>query len=166
MTTHIVPASDDDLAAILALLRDRDLPTAGVADQFPRAYVTAVQEGAVVGCAGLEKYGGVGLLRSVAVRPDRQKEGIGRALVAERPEAAKAMCLDAVYLLTTTAADYFPRLGFAPCDRQGALAPLAASPGARERVSQRRRECLCFAPLTISCVLRREPPSSRVEVQR
>src|SRR5277367_2674696 len=98
---RIIPASVRDLGPIAALLDDLDLPTAGIADQFPHAYVTAVQGDAILGCAGLETHGRFGLLRSVAVRPEVQKEGIGRALVADRLAMAKALGLDAVYLLTT-----------------------------------------------------------------
>ena len=128
-SVRIVPASVLDLPAITALLNDLELPTEGVADQFPRAYVTAVRDsGAIVGCAGLETYEGGGLLRSVAVSREAQKAGVGRALVAERLGAARAMSLDAVYLLTTTASNYFPRLGFVAIDRSAVAAPVATSP--------------------------------------
>jgi amino-acid N-acetyltransferase len=90
--------------------------------------VTATRDGVLVGCAALEVYGRTGLLRSVAVEPSLQRSGVGRALVSDRLAAARAMKLDAVYLLTTTAADYFPRLGFIPGDRQNAPAELASSP--------------------------------------
>ncbi len=73
-------------------------------------------------------YGAFGLLRSVAVVPALRGGGVGRALVADRLAAARAMGLAAVYLLTTTAADYFRRLGFAPAPREEAPHNLAASP--------------------------------------
>lgn len=125
---RIVAASGSDLGLIRALLDELGLPTGGLADQFPGGYVTAIRDGVVVGCAGLETYGRAGLLRSVAVRRDLQKAGIGGALVADRLAAARALGLDAVYLLTTTAADYFPRLGFAPIARTDVPPALAASP--------------------------------------
>ncbi len=92
------------------------------------AYVVAIELGAVVGCAALETYGPVGLLRSCAVSAQHQGHGIGRALVANRVDAARARRLDAVYLLTTTANDYFVQLGFAPADRTQVPARLAACP--------------------------------------
>jgi amino-acid N-acetyltransferase len=125
---QIVPASVRDLVAITALLDDLALPTAGLGDQFPRAYVTALRAGAMVGCAGLETYQRSGLLRSVAVSLEARRDGLGRALVADRIAAAKAMKLDAVYLLTTTASDYFPRLGFLPIERSAVGGPVASSP--------------------------------------
>ncbi|WP_437717056.1 hypothetical protein WMF45_11955 [Sorangium sp. So ce448] len=48
--------------------------------------------------------------------------------VANRIDAAPAKALEAVYLLTTTAADYFRGLGFASASREAVPAELAASP--------------------------------------
>jgi amino-acid N-acetyltransferase len=125
---QIVPAALGDLGPIGALLDELGLPTAGIADQFPNGYVTAIRDGQLIGCAGLETYGGAGLLRSVAVRRVIQRSGVGRALVADRIAAATSLGLDAVYLLTTTAADYFPRIGFVPIHRADVPPALAASP--------------------------------------
>lgn len=124
----LAPAAAGDLDAIVALLDALGLPSAGAADQFPRAFVVAKRDGALVGCAGLEVYGRMGLLRSVAVRADAQRGGLGRALVADRVAAARRLGLDAVVLLTTTAADYFPTLGFIPMDRASVPEPLASAP--------------------------------------
>jgi len=122
------PAAPRDADAVCLLLAEAGLPTAGVLDQFPSAYVLAWRGGELVGVAGLEVYGISGLLRSVAVAPTLRGCGTGRALVADRLTAARARELDAVYLLTTTAADYFEKLGFAPAPREGVPADLAASP--------------------------------------
>ncbi len=124
---RVEPASHQSLAEIEALLTRLKLPTDGLSDQFPDGYVVAMDGGRVVGCAGLEAYGGAGLLRSVAVEPLRQRHGIGRALVADRIAAARNLKLGAVYLLTTTAPDYFARCGFVPTDRARVPAPLSAS---------------------------------------
>jgi amino-acid N-acetyltransferase len=77
------------------------------------------------------------------VRPSIQRAGLGRELVADRIATARAMKLDAVYLLTTTAAGYFPRLGFTPCDRQAAPAELASSPELAS-VCPASAKCLVF----------------------
>jgi N-acetylglutamate synthase-like GNAT family acetyltransferase len=69
-----------------------------------------------------------GLLRSVAVACALRRSGAGRALVADRLADARERGLDTVYLLTTTAADYFRGLGFAPTLREEVPAVLAASP--------------------------------------
>jgi amino-acid N-acetyltransferase len=124
---RILAASHQELAEIEALLARLSLPTTGLLDQFPNGYAVAIDRGRVVGCAGLEAYGASGLLRSVAVDLPRQRLGIGGELVADRINAARTLKLDAVYLLTTTAPDYFARFGFEPADRARVAAPLAMS---------------------------------------
>ncbi len=141
---HLEAASDGTFTEIEALLARLDLPTAGLHDQFPRAYVVAIDLGAVIGCAGLETYGTAGLLRSVAVFPPHAKSGIGRALVADRLVAARSQGLETVYLLTTTAADFFARLGFFPTDRAGVRPALGSSPEFA-RVCPASAACLKFA---------------------
>ncbi len=125
---RIEQARDRHFDEIAALLLRHGLPTAGLRDQFPAAYVVAVDGETVTGCAGLEVYGTVGLLRSVAVDPARLSTGIGRALVADRLAAAARQRLGAVYVLTTTAADFFAHVGFVGTDRGSVPPSLASSP--------------------------------------
>jgi len=124
----IRPATPADADAILRLLHQAELPAAGVLDQFPYAYVLARRDGEIAGVAGLEMYGTSGLLRSMAVAPALRRSGIGRTLVADRLTTARERGLDAVYLLTTTAAQFFQRLGFSPMLREEVPRGLARSP--------------------------------------
>ena len=85
-----------------------------------------MREGArIVGVAGLEAHGRDGLLRSVAVEAAHRRTGLGKALIADRLRTAST--LDGVYLLTTTAADFFRALGFTDAARDQAPAALRAS---------------------------------------
>jgi len=127
-TVTIAPATLRDMDAVRRLLVEAELPTAGLLDQFPSAYALAWHSGEVVGVAGLETYGTAGLLRSVVVAPARRHGGTGRALVTDRLAVARLRGLGAVYLLTTTAADYFRRLGFSTARREEVPAELGASP--------------------------------------
>jgi N-acetylglutamate synthase-like GNAT family acetyltransferase len=120
-------ARPDELEAVLALLRLVELPTGGVSDVFPAGYVVARSAQRVVAAAGLEVHGPVGLLRSVAVLPPERGSGLGRRLVEDRLRAAREQRLRAVYLLTTTASDYFRGLGFVEASRAEAPAPLLKS---------------------------------------
>jgi N-acetylglutamate synthase-like GNAT family acetyltransferase len=115
---HIRPARPADREAVVALLLRAELPPEGLDEQFGDAYAVAEAEGRIVGAAGVEVYGGAGLLRSVAVDPQWRGRGLGAALTRERLAWAEARGLGDVYLLTSTAADYFPRLGFAPVARE------------------------------------------------
>lgn len=122
------PAAAADLAAVTALLRECDLPAAGVGDQFEDGYVVAEQSGAIVGVAGLEVYGGAGLLRSVAVAPAYRGRGIAAALVADRVGWGRARGLRAIYLLTTTAPSWFAQRSFVSVGRDDVPVSIRRSP--------------------------------------
>ena len=124
--TLATPMSDQ-FVAVRALLAAAALPDGGVTENFPGGYVVADSGGELVGAAGLEVYGSAGVLRSVVVAPTQRGSGLGLALSADRIVAARAQCLDAVYLLTTTAADFYLRLGFRPCPRSEVPAAVASS---------------------------------------
>ncbi|MGC4067172.1 MAG: arsenic resistance N-acetyltransferase ArsN2 [Polyangiaceae bacterium] len=138
------PARAEDLEAVLTLLTEVLLPTAGVADQFPEAYVVVRNDGTIVGAAGLETHGDVGLLRSVAVRAAYRSAGLGRALVEDRLRAAQNKRLEAVYLLTTTAPEYFRKLGFIDAVRKEAPEALQCS-----------SEFTSICPASAACLARR-----------
>jgi amino-acid N-acetyltransferase len=125
-------ARTDDRDAIERLLRDAELPTAGVAslltdraDDFVVADDPA-RPGELAAVAGLEVCGDAALLRSVAVRPDWRARGLGHELVKRAVRVAESRGLRAVYLLTTTAEHYFPRFGFERVER-GAVPPAIAA---------------------------------------
>ncbi|MGZ6059313.1 MAG: arsenic resistance N-acetyltransferase ArsN2 [Myxococcaceae bacterium] len=120
------PARPDDREGIEQLLIARGLPTAG-APAHLGAFVVAEEGSALVGCAGIERYGEVGLLRSVAVSEESAGRGLGTELVARSLELAGQLGLRALFLLTTTAADYFPRFGFQPIPRGALPTSLAQS---------------------------------------
>lgn len=115
-----------DLATIEALLTEAHLPLDGARAAFDRGFV-AERGGRLVGAAGMEGFAGAALLRSVVVRPDARGEGLGQRLTQAVLDEARALGLPAVYLLTTTAADFFPRLGFTPVERASVPAPVQAS---------------------------------------
>ncbi|EYB66421.1 hypothetical protein DEIPH_ctg139orf0151 [Deinococcus phoenicis] len=120
------PATPTDLPRIEALLNALSLPLAGVADHLEDLRL-AEDGSSLLGMAGLERHGRVALLRSVAVTPAAQGQGLAAQLVGEVLDHARALELEEVYLLTTTAATYFPRLGFTEVPRVSAPAALLAS---------------------------------------
>lgn len=120
-------ATPDDLPVVHALLVAAGLPVDGVDEQFGDAYALAVGGGAVIGVAGMEVHGDAGLLRSAAVDRAWRGRGVGEALTNDRLQWARAQGLREVWLLTNTAADFFPRFGFARVDRQGAPDAVRAS---------------------------------------
>jgi amino-acid N-acetyltransferase len=123
------PRSADlgDLPVVRTLLSVADLPTDGLESQFPDGYSVLEIDGVVGGAAGIEVYGEAGLLRSVVVDATLRTRGLGRVLVDERVLWAKRRGLLDVYLLTTTAPDFFARLGFVRIERSTAPAAIQAS---------------------------------------
>ena len=96
---------------MLDLLDRSKLPRAGVADHI--GSVIVAREGTrIIGCVGLEIYGGAGLLRSVAVDIAHRGLGLGIQLTETALELAKQRGVRTLYLLTETASDFFLRFGF------------------------------------------------------
>lgn len=124
--TRIAPALKAEFPAILSLLEESDLPTAGVSRHVGTFFV-ARRGDRLLGCIGLEVYGEVGLLRSLAVRAEARGNGLGRVLVERLLTSARKQELETIYLLTTTADRYFPRFGFEPADREEADERLRSS---------------------------------------
>ncbi len=119
-------ATNRDLDAVEYLLSANDLPLDGVKQNFA-SFVVAEDEGAIVGAVGLEKFGPVALLRSAVVSNAHRGSGIGRGLVERILENAEKDGIEELFLLTTTAEDYFPRFGFARTTRSAVPAAVKAS---------------------------------------
>jgi amino-acid N-acetyltransferase len=114
-------AEPADLPAVAELLRICKLAPNAVDRQFGAAFVVATDEaGRVIGVAGVERYGEDGLFRSAAVEPAWRGGGLGARLTRDRIEWAGRQGLRALFLLTETAADYWPRFGFTRIGRDGA----------------------------------------------
>lgn len=71
----------------------------------------------LIGVAGLESFGEVGLLRSVAVVPDYQGKGIAARLTERLVNTAVNAHVQELYLITNTAERYFERHGFKAVNR-------------------------------------------------
>lgn len=127
MTAQIRPAHPADLPAVVELLHAEGLPSEGVDPSLGGFVVAEEGAGRVLGVAGLERYDRFGLLRSVAVSAEARGRGLGARLTEAVLEGAASRGLVEVYALTTTAADYFPRLGFEVVARAAVPAPVRAS---------------------------------------
>jgi amino-acid N-acetyltransferase len=121
---RLTPASLD---AARALLAAAELPTDDLED--PSITLLGVHaDTALAGVIGLQACGdGVGLLRSLVVAPAHQGRGLAARLCDAVVERAAAGGIGELYLLTTTAADYFARRGFTAIERAAAPAPIRAN---------------------------------------
>jgi amino-acid N-acetyltransferase len=149
---RIRPALPDDMPAVEELLTKTDLPVKGVKDTI-ESFVVAESEGRVVGVGGVERCGDFGLLRSVAVDPAVRGRGAGAAITEWLIADSEASGLSALYLLTTTAGNYFPSLGFHETPRESA--PLAI-----KETAEFRDICPSSATL-MRRELKKEPNESR-----
>jgi amino-acid N-acetyltransferase len=123
---HIERAAPADVAAVEALLSAAGLPLDGAADAL-RSGVVARDGDEVVAAAALERYGDAALLRSVVVAAERRGLGIGREIVGAAEALARDDGVRDLYLLTETAVDWFPRLGYERVDRATATAAVGES---------------------------------------
>ncbi|MFD0793722.1 arsenic resistance N-acetyltransferase ArsN2 [Mucilaginibacter litoreus] len=110
METEIKPAElyKDDA---LILLLTENLPAVDFTAITGDFYV-ALSDNKTIGVIGLEVYSNYGLLRSLAVSTLYRNKGIASQLVKHIEELAANKGLVALYLFTTTAKDYFKRIGY------------------------------------------------------
>jgi amino-acid N-acetyltransferase len=136
-------ARPSDLAAVLELLTAARLPVQRVREGFGEGYAVVEHNGAIAGAAGIEIYGRLGLLRSVVVDPASRGAGLAKSLLGDRLAWAESRSLEAVYLLTTSAADYFSRFGFGTIDRKSVPSQIQNSAEFR---------LVCPASATVMCL--------------
>ncbi len=108
---QISVARRGDREAVLELLRASKLPPEGLDQCWATVFVARV-DGTLAGSSALEYHGPDAVLRSLAVAAPHRGIGIGEALVHRALDTARSDGVRGVYLLTETAADFFPRFGF------------------------------------------------------
>jgi amino-acid N-acetyltransferase len=106
------PAAAADLPAVRALLERCALPTDDLREAHLAHFIVCRAGGEIVAAAGLEVIGPVGLLRSLAVAPERRGQRLAHDLWGRMRDRARGLGLERLYLLTTTAERLFARWGF------------------------------------------------------
>jgi amino-acid N-acetyltransferase len=119
-------AAETDLPEVRRLLETQQLPLAGL-DEHVATMVVAREGLHVVGAAAVELYADGALLRSVVVSPPVQGRGLGHRLTEAALKVASDRGSPTVFLLTTTAEDFFPKLGFERVSREDVPASVQAS---------------------------------------
>jgi amino-acid N-acetyltransferase len=116
-----------DFAAIRQLLVASQLPVDDLDEARELRFWVAEAHGHVIGAIALERYGSVGLLRSLVVAASHQKQGLGRDLVATLEREARYSGVELLVLLTQTAETFFHRIGYRVADRGDVSAEIKAS---------------------------------------
>jgi amino-acid N-acetyltransferase len=104
-------------AAVKRLLEESGLPTADITAAHMEHFFGCGAPSGLAAVAGLELYGDVGLLRSLAVAAPERGRGLGKRLVAHAECYAREHGVKELYLLTTTAEAFFSRLGYRRVER-------------------------------------------------
>jgi amino-acid N-acetyltransferase len=115
-TVELRPATVADDPAIRGLLAAAGLPVADV-DTARQDFIVAAAGGQIDGCIGLERHGAAAILRSLVVREQRRGAGVGVALFERARELAGSHRVETLFLLTTSASQFFGRRGFTTVDR-------------------------------------------------
>lgn len=101
--------------AILALLKEHNLPVADLDEK--KILFACLTHQNVVGTGGLEFFSNCALLRSISIKKDLQKRGLGKFIVGELENVVKQHRLNSIFLLTTSAQDFFSKEGYVTVDR-------------------------------------------------
>lgn len=105
------------VAKVKDLLAACKLPSADLAAEHFEHFFGCGQESDPKGVVGVELHGKFGLLRSLAVDETARRRGCGKRLVKEAEQHAARYGVQSLYLLTTTAEDFFTALGYVKVDR-------------------------------------------------
>ena len=125
MDTLIRPIEFD--SATEALLSACHLPTSDLSGSSDVLLFGHASGATLAGMIGLEIHGADALLRSLAVTESHRSSGLGAELVSYAEQQATAHGANAVYLLTTTADQFFERRGYIHANRSEAPAGIAST---------------------------------------
>jgi amino-acid N-acetyltransferase len=116
--------ANPDLSTVKQLLSESSLPIEDITAQHLQHFFGCGSGLKLEGLVGLELYGEVALLRSLAVASSRRGSGVGSALVDHAERHARDQGVQALYLLTTTAEKFFLRRGYTRIPREAAPATI------------------------------------------
>ncbi len=120
MSTRLPISPHPPLEAVVKLLAAAQLPTEDLTAAHCENFFYSGPETTPAGLVGLEIYGDVALLRSLVVAPDRRGAGEGAELLRHAEEQARARGVRSLFLLTTTAEEFFARHGYERASRESA----------------------------------------------
>jgi amino-acid N-acetyltransferase len=120
-------AGTDDLPDVLQILNAAGLPTEDLSTAHDLCLWLATESDTPLGVIGLESFGAEGLLRSLAVVPERRQRGLGRELVARVERDAMSEGVKRIVLLTETAEPFFRHVGYEVIDRATVSGPVKQS---------------------------------------
>jgi len=106
--------------AAIALLAAVNLPVEDLTPAHCRDFFYMGLPGLPTALVGLEMFGDVALLRSLAVAQGSRGSGAGSRLVSHAEDCAREEGIKALYVLTLTAESFFARRGYVRLPREAA----------------------------------------------
>ncbi len=114
------PAPLPDEPWIRQLLTISGLPHEDITPEHLRHFWVIKEKGDVLGVIGLEPFARSALVRSLAVHPKHRNRGLASLLEKKAEEYAASQKIEVLYLLTTTAENFFQKRGFLKIERDSA----------------------------------------------
>ncbi|WP_462250091.1 arsenic resistance N-acetyltransferase ArsN2 [Ferruginibacter sp.] len=115
-----VAIAEHERQQAITLLQQHKLPVADI-DEEKILYLLKDAE-RIIGTVGVEIFEDCALLRSVSVVKEEQSKGYGKYINEEIEKYVKDAGINCLYLLTTTAKDFFSKQGYCVISREEAPA--------------------------------------------
>jgi amino-acid N-acetyltransferase len=122
---NISEINQNNLSKAISLLKDCNLPTNDITGATKLFVVTEGNE--VIGTVGVEFYQKHALIRSVAVNNNNRSKGTGKFLIGFIEDFARGNGISELFLLTTTAAEFFSKLSYQIIKREDVPATIQQS---------------------------------------
>lgn len=107
--------SFNQISSVKKLLKENNLPVSDLNDSI--TFFAKIEHNTLLAVGGIEKAGKDAIIRSIAVSENYKGKGFGKKITRELLNYAREKKVRDVYLLTTTADNYFTRFGFKKADR-------------------------------------------------
>lgn len=113
---------------VIGLLESASLPSSDLSDGDMEDFFYVGRAAAPIGIVGLQFYGPDALLRSLVVGTAHRAQGLGQKLVEHAEQHARTRGVATVYLLTTTAEQFFRSRGYVVTPRDSAPPAIRSTP--------------------------------------
>ena len=110
-----------------ALLQNNHLPTSDIETGTEVLFFVAGSIQQPSGVVGIQVFGATALLRSLAVSESERGKGLATALVHYVEQHATSLGINSIYLLTTTAVQFFEAHGYSTANRTDAPISIAGT---------------------------------------
>ncbi|NOT92546.1 arsenic resistance N-acetyltransferase ArsN2 [Ferruginibacter sp.] len=113
-----IVVNEEEKQEVITLLQQEQLPVLDIDDDKVLYLLKNTDQ--TIGTVGLEIFEDCALLRSVSIIKEEQGKGYGKFINQEIEKYVKDAGINCLYLLTTTAKDFFDKQGYCVINREEA----------------------------------------------